>query len=71
MRSDREIRRIAQIDITNLTDPEYDRLQLLLGSDKYREASQTSSFRTRSMNKAYGGKVHRGRTAGQSAEKAR
>lgn len=71
MRSDAEIRRIAQIDITNLTNPEYDRLQVLLGSDKYREASQTSSARTRSMQKAHGGKVCRGRKANRSAETSR
>ena len=71
MRSDKEIMRLAQIDITNLTNDEYDRYQAILGERKYRAASQTSSIRTSRMNKAHGGKVHRGRTAGQSSEKAR
>lgn len=72
MRSDKEILRIAQEDITNLTDEEYRRFSMFLkGSeqDKYRYLSERSSRSP--LQRASGGKVCRGRQAARSAETSR
>jgi hypothetical protein len=71
MRSDREIRKLAADDITNLTDEEHRRWDKYLrpgasDASKYAYLSERSG-----RGKAMGGRIHRGRPAEQSAEKAR
>ena len=71
VRTDREIRKLAVEDITNLTDEEHRRWDMYLrpgatDASKYAYLSERSG-----RGKAMGGRIHRGRPAGYSAEKAR
>jgi len=70
MRSDSDIRKLAADGITNLTDEEWRRWDKYLrpglsSASKYAYLSERSS-----RGKAMGGKIYRGRPAGQSSEKA-
>tara|TARA_R100000742_G_C4266704_1_gene84816 strand:- start:69 stop:257 length:189 start_codon:yes stop_codon:yes gene_type:complete len=60
MRSDREILKIANEDITRLTNDEFDRYQVL------REMPVEERYSRNKM--AHGGKASRGRQASESAE---
>jgi len=67
MRSDKEIRRIAQEDITGLTSAEHKHFDENLspsgsGFKKYRP-SMRDDFKPQRIGKAHGGKIHRGRKA--------
>jgi hypothetical protein len=59
MRNDKEILKIALENVSNLTNEEFDRYQVL----------QKMPLKDRFAQKAYGGKVSRGRAAQGSAEK--
>lgn len=72
MRSDKEIRRIAQEDIRGLTSAEHEHFDENLspsgsGFKKYRP-SMRDDFKPQRIGKAHGGKIHRGRKAASSAE---
>jgi hypothetical protein len=67
MRSDKEIRRIAQEDITGLTSAEHKHFDENLspsgsGFNKYKP-SMRDDFKPQRIGKAHGGKIHRGRKA--------
>ena len=59
MRSDKEILKIAMENVSNLTNEEFDRYQVI----------QKMPVKERFARKAYGGKVSRGRSAQGSSEK--
>ena len=59
MRSDKEILKIAMENVSNLTNEEFDRYQVM----------QKMPAKERFARKAYGGKVSRGRSAQGSSEK--
>ena len=73
MRSDKEIRSIAQENFSNLTSEEQDHYNNNLspsgsGFKKYKP-SMRDDFKPQRIGKACGGKIHRGRKAASSADK--
>ena len=72
MRTDRDIWRMVTVhnNAGALTSEEYDRFTVLNGMS-LKERLPLISINPQMQKKAEGGRIHRGRPAGHSAEKAR